>query len=192
MQASFNFRVELMSNELKYTAERYSADIEAAEYIERFRRADYFMDFCRQCPNYASRYGCPPFDADPLTIIGKYSRVRIIGMKVVPADRNLPLSRSHELMRPVLDGLNRELLIMEREMQGFCCAFAGACPYCGGQPCARKLNQPCRHPDKVRPSLEAYGFDIGKTAHDLLGIDLLWSKDNLMPEYLTLVCGLFY
>ena len=66
------------------------------------------------------------------------------------------------------------------------------CPYCGDEPCARISGQPCRHPDWVRPSLEAYGFDIALTAHNLLGIDLKWSQRGLVPEYLTLVGGIFY
>lgn len=50
----------------------------------------------------------------------------------------------------------------------------------------------CRHPDKVRPSLEAFGFDLMKTSENLLGIKMVWGMDGMMPEYLTLVCGVFY
>ena len=69
--------------------------------------------------------------------------------------------------------------------------------YCDGvifglEPCARIDGKPCRHPDKVRPSLEAFGFDISKTAKDLLGLEIKWSKGDLIPEYLTLVGGIFY
>lgn len=51
---------------------------------------------------------------------------------------------------------------------------------------------PCRHPEKVRPSLEAFGFDISRTLSELFGIRLLWGKDGVIPEYLTLVCGFFH
>jgi methionyl-tRNA synthetase len=68
----------------------------------------------------------------------------------------------------------------------------GTCPYCGGAPCARIEGKPCRHPSKVRPSLEAFGFDMGKTAQDLLGLEIKWSHDEFLPEYLTLICGIFY
>ena len=69
---------------------------------------------------------------------------------------------------------------------------AMSCPYCNNEPCARIEGKSCRHPDKVRPSLEAFGFDVGKTAKDLLGVELKWSQDGLIPEYLTLVYGIFY
>ncbi|MBQ4231187.1 MAG: DUF2284 domain-containing protein, partial [Salinivirgaceae bacterium] len=68
----------------------------------------------------------------------------------------------------------------------------GKCLYCGDKPCARIDGKPCRHPDKVRPSLEAYGFDIVRTASELLGVDIKWSDGKHVPDYLTLVCGVFY
>ena len=52
--------------------------------------------------------------------------------------------------------------------------------------------KPCRHPELVRPSLEACGFDIARTTSELFGIELKWGSDGLMPEYLTLVCGFFH
>ena len=83
----------------------------AKVYIEGFRRADYFIKFCQQYGNYGCRYGCPPFEEEPLAAIE--------GLGVI-------------------------------------------------------------------------GFDISKTSKDLLGLDIKWSQDGLIPEYLTLICGIFY
>ena len=46
--------------------------------------------------------------------------------------------------------------------------------------------------ERVRPSLEACGFDLERTASELFGIEMLWGRDGRLPEYLTLVCGLFH
>jgi len=181
-----------MKVDLTYTTERYEAEMDAGAYIEGFRRADYFLQLCRQCGNYGRRHGCPPFDYEPLSLIGDYRKVRILGVKVFPNDKHLPLEAVNDLMRPVTSGLNRELLELERSLGGLCFGFVGACPYCEGAPCARIDGKPCRHPDKVRPSLEAFGFDMSKTAKDLLGLDILWGRDGLIPEYLTLIGGIFY
>ena len=175
-----------------YTTERYTAEIDAKAYIERFRKADYFLKLCQQCGNYGRRYGCPPFDHDPIEAVKDYNRVRIIGVKITPEDRSLPLEAANDLMKPVIDKLNAELLETEQLLGGMCFGFVGSCPYCGGAPCARINGKPCKHPDKVRPSLEAYGFDISKTAKELLGLEIKWSQQGLIPEYLTLVCGVFY
>ena len=175
-----------------YTTERYTAEMSAEAYIEGFRDAERFVGYCRQCGNYGRRHGCPPFADDPLKMISGFSRVRIIGVKIVPDDLLLPLLAANELMEPVVRTLNDELLDLEQELAGRAFGFVGACPYCGGAPCARIEGLPCRHPEKVRPSLEAIGFDVGKTASRLLGLDIKWSHDGRLPEYLTLVCGLFY
>ena len=113
-------------------------------------------------------------------------------MKIIPKDKTLPLKAANELMEPVTNELNRELLEMEKSLGGMCFGFVGSCPYCDGAPCARIEGKPCKHPDKVRPSLEAFGFDMGKTAKELLGLEIKWSQGNLIPEYLTLICGIFY
>ena len=181
-----------MTEDMAYTVERYTAEIDAKAYIEVFRRADYFIQLCQQCGNYGRRYGCPPFDDDSLDAIRGYDRVRIIGVKITPGDRSLPLEAANDLMKPVIRELNEELLETEKSLGGMSYGFVGTCPYCGGALCARIDGKPCRHPDKVRPSLEAIGFDIGKTAKDLLGLEIKWSHDGLMPEYLTLVCDIFY
>lgn len=181
-----------MAEDTAYTVERYTAEIDAKAYIEDFRRADYFIKLCQQCGNYGRRHGCPPFVDDPIDAIRDYNRVRIIGVKITPCDRSLPLEAADELMKPVIKELNEELLDTEKSLGGMSYGFVGSCPYCGGMPCARTVGQPCRHPDKVRPSLEAIGFDISKTAKDLLGLDIKWSHDGMMPDYLTLVCGVFF
>lgn len=177
---------------LTYSLERYSADTDAEAYIRDFRRADYFLSFCQQCQNYGRRYGCPPFDYNPLSLIGDFHKVRIIGVKIIPDSKQLPLEAVNDLMEPITKDLNEELLEMEKSLNGLAFGFVGTCPYCNGLRCARIDGEPCRHPDKVRPSLEAFGFDMVKTAKDLLGLDIQWSKGDYIPEYLVLVCGVFF
>ena len=115
-----------------------------------------------------------------------------MGGKITPNDKSLPIEAANDLMQPVISEMNERLLETEKTLRGLCYGFVGSCPYCGAASCARIGGEPCRPPDKVRPSLEAIGFDISKTAKDLLGIDIKWSQNGLIPEYLTLVCGIFY
>jgi predicted metal-binding protein len=183
---------EKKTADMAYTTEKFFADIDAKNYINEFRRTDYFIEFCQQCKNYGRRYGCPPFDDETLSIVEGYEKVRIMGLKIVPNNKQLPLSAANDLMKPVITEMNEELLELEKSLGGYAFGFVGTCPYCGGAPCARGSGEPCRHPDKVRPSLEAFGFDMSKTAKDLLGLEIKWSQGKLIPEYLTLVCGVFY
>ena len=163
-------RRRIMEDRLKCSIERYTAEIDAKTYIKKIRDAEY----------------------DTLADIKKYEKVRILGVKITPEDKSLPLEAANDLMKPVIDEMNKELLETEKSLAGMCFGFVGSCPYCDGAPCARIEGKPCKHPDKVRPSLEAYGFDISKTAKELLGLEIKWSEQGLIPEYLTLVCGIFY
>ena len=180
------------SSDMSYTTENYFADMDAKTYINEFRRTDYFIEFCQQCKNYNRRYGCPPFDDNTLSIVEGYEKVRIMGVKIIPNNKQLPLNAANDLMEPVITEMNEELLKLEKSLGGYAFGFVGTCPYCGSAPCARISGKPCRHPEKVRPSLEAFGFDMSKTAKDLLGLEIKWSQGELIPEYLTLVCGVFY
>lgn len=180
------------TSQLNYATEVYTAEIDAKTYIKDFRRVEDFLKLCQQCKNYNNRYGCPPLHNDELAVVNKYQKVRIFGVKIIPMDKYLRLEMVNQLMEPVTNQLNKELLEEEKTLDGFGLGFVGTCPYCGKTPCARIEGKSCRHPDKVRPSLEAFGFDVGKTAKDLLGVELKWSQNGLIPEYLMLVYGIFY
>ena len=45
--------------------------------------------------------------------------------------------------------------------------------------------------EEIQRRQEAFGFDMVKTAKNVLVLEIKWSKGLLIPEYLTLVCGIF-
>jgi len=57
-------------------------------------------------------------------------------------------------------------------------ALPGECPYCLTA-CSRIDGRPCRNPHKLRPSLEALGFDVVRLVHDVQGITYEWDSDKL-------------
>lgn len=175
-----------------YDAEQVVAVVDRDRYVSDFRDVATFEECCRACPNYGNRWGCPPFDHDTLQDLLPYGKVMIVGVKITPHDTRMPMEQVFDLMRPELERLNKRLLELECETGSFALGFVGKCERCGNAPCARKQGKPCRHPDLVRPSLEAYGFNVSETASKLLGIDMVWSRDKNIPRYLTLVCGLFF
>ena len=159
--------------EKNYDVEELAAIIGRERYVSEFRDVPTFEACCRQCPNYANRWGCPPFDHDTLQDLVAFEKV-------------------YDLMWPELERVNKRLLELEKVSRGMAFGFVGKCPHCKGAPCARTSGKPCRHPELVRPSLEAYGFNVSLTASEVLGIDMLWGSAGTMPPYLTLVCGLFF
>ena len=177
---------------IPYRAEDFSVTVSVADYIARFRDAERFEDCCRTCPNYGRSWGCPPFDFDVEEYLTRYSRALLIATKIVPEQGGLPIAEAKRLIHPERQRLERRLLEMERRYGGRSFAYVGSCLYCPDGTCTRPEGNPCRHPELVRPSLEACGFDIGRTTSELFGIELKWGADGKMPEYLTLVCGFFH
>ena len=58
--------------------------------------------------------------------------------------------------------------------------------------CTRRSGKACRYPLRIRRSLEACGFDLGRTTSELFGIEMKWSENRNLPEYLLLVSGFLY
>lgn len=181
-----------MERAADYLAEDFTASIAAGDYLARFRDAERFGACCRACPNYGRSWGCPPFDYDVAERIGRYRSVLLVATKITPAIASLPLAASQALIRPERIRLETRLREMERDYGGLACAYVGECLYCPRGSCTRSAGLPCRHAGLVRPSLEAYGFDIGRTLGELFGIELKWGAEGRMPDYLTLVCGFFH
>lgn len=175
-----------------YSTENFTADILVEDYIAGFRDAECFIELCKQCPNYGNSWGCPPFDFDTEKFLRQYRYVRLMATKIIPDEKNIPFNKSRELVYPERLRIESELLDMEKQYGGRAFAYVGSCLHCNGAECRRKCGKPCLHPDKVRPSLEAFGFDINRTLSELFGIKLLWGKDGVLPEYLVLVSGFLH
>lgn len=181
-----------MNQTLEHTTQDFTASLPADRYIAVYRDARRFAACCRACPNYGRSWACPPFDFDMDKYLSGYRTALIIASKVTPLQPGLPLSASQELLRPVRLEHERMLLDLEKRYDGRAFAFAGTCLYCPKGSCTRLEGKPCRHPEWVRPSLEACGFDLGRTTEELMGIPLRWGEGDRMPEYLTLVSGFFH
>ena len=181
-----------------YTTETITATIPVTEYIGQYRDAEKFIEFCKVCHNYGRCWACPPYDFDPIEQIAGYQTFYVIGTKITLTEpirctprttqENQALSR--KILADVRKPLDNRLLTFEAKHPGSRAFFAGTCFACPNGACTRIEGKPCIQPEQVRPALEAFGFDIGKTASELLGIELQWSDDGSLPEYFTLVSGL--
>ena len=125
-----------------------------------------FRDMCalNSCGMYGRCYMCPP-DVGPIdelmaaaqayprallyqTINGLEDSFDIEGMQEAKKHHNQLSQR----LRDVLDGV---LAPGALHLSG------GGCGVCSV--CAKQEGQPCRHPDRAMPSLEAYGMDVYNT-----------------------------
>lgn len=171
----------------------YIKAIDAHDYERRYRDVARFEDLCRQCPNYGRRWACPPIDAGDMPALSQYSRLMLLMVKL---DLKPGTPGDADTLRSIIEtaraDFERRLLKAEKDLGGAACLFTGMCPHCPGQECARTLGKPCRHPELVRPSLEALGFDLEATAREVFGIPMLWCDKGMAPPYLTLIAGVFH
>ncbi len=182
-----------------YQVNHTIVEIGATDYIRNYRDADKFITYCQQCNRYGTCWVCPPFGFDLDEYISVYEMAYIIGSKITWDKDDIVQYRtpeqckefSYHVIKEVRRLLDGRLLELEKEHPGSKAFFAGTCHRCAPENCTRKSGKSCIDPDEIRPSLEAVGFDIEKTSSELLHIDLTWSKDGMLPEYLTLVSGLF-
>lgn len=168
----------------------FTIELQAKDYMARFRDPVRIEGYCRECANYGKSWACPPFDRDISKLLSQWDRALIIAVKVnVPAN-GTPISQAMEILRPVRTGFERSLLKLEGETDGLALGFAGKCLHCDS--CLRTTGKECAFPHLVRPSLEAYGFDVVRTTSELLGLEMEWSHDGTLPRVLMLVGALFH
>lgn len=172
--------------------ESHSKTMAAADYISRYRHVAKYIEACRACPGYGRRWGCPPYDDDPQPDLNKYEKVTLTVLKITPDDPREPLEAAQKIIDSARAEFEPRLLEEERRTGGRAALFTGRCPHCGEGACARASGAPCRHPDLVRPSLEALGFDLGATSREIFGIEMLWGENGKMPAYLTVIGGIFH
>ncbi len=182
---------------------RLEGEISMVDYMRDYRDVEKFMGCCRVCSSFDKRWHCPPIAPEFEIDFSRYERVRVVGYKIIPAHRNTyadsaadnhnnAVTLAQGLLAVPAKRLGNELLRLERELGGRAMGLAQLdnclCP----EGCTRPDGLPCRHPELVRPALEAYGFNVAKTASELLGLELLWCKDGSLPEYLALVGAVCY
>lgn len=182
---------------MSYTVTTSQATIGADEFISRYRDVERFDAYCRECPGYGKSWNCPPFDFDPRTRSEGFKTVIVMGTTIEFDEQTLAACKTPEqataagkqAMEEVWQELLPRLYGMERETPGSRC-FTFRCVLCP-EGCTRPEGKPCRHPGKMRHSLESVGFDVEAITRDLLGIDLEWSTDGSLSKHITLVTALF-
>lgn len=181
---------------MSYTLSHISECIETAAYISSYCNPTKFIEFCKCCDKYNSCWACPPYSYNPIERISAYKYTYIIGTKVTFNEQFIKDSTDSAKNREIIDKvmtdvravIDPQLMQLETSTPHSLALFAGTCHLCP-QGCTRPKSIPCRYPEKIRPSLEAYGFDISKTTESLLNIPLKWSKQGELPTYLILVSG---
>jgi len=144
----------------------YKASVITTDLISADRS---FRDMCAQnrCGMYGRCYMCPPDVGDIDQLMG---RIRDYSFALVyQTVTELEDSYDFEGMVAAREKLPHITLSIKETFERLDISSslhlsAGGCGVCGSAGCAKLTNEPCRHPDKALPSLEAYGINVSKLA----------------------------
>ena len=189
----------ITSNGRKYTLGLFSAKLNAKELIRNYRNTEKFIAYCKECNRYNTCWACPPFDFNTDEYLMSHKIAYIIGAKIVLDKETINQNQgwdkctkiSYEIIEAARKKLDDILLKLEEQYPESKAFFAGTCHICPIGECMRIKKKPCISPERVRPSLEALGFDVSRISAELLNIEMKWSRNGILPEYFTLVSGFF-
>lgn len=171
-----------------FRTEVKTCSLPVEQWLTDYCRPEQFCPLCRDCPDYGRVWSCPPRIPSAQELLSPYQTAHLIGVKLIyppelraradtPERTELLRQATYgKLKRRVLDAL----LCLERQCPGSYTVAAGRCEWCDR--CAREEGRPCIHPDRMRYSFSAFGFDLGRISAELLGVPLVWASEGL-PEY---------
>ena len=169
--------------------------IEMPRFRQSYQDREKFMAFCRECPRYDALWSCPPLSLDADKFLDAYGWVHLLCVRIDLEDKTIREADTAEKIRATgwdivstvkLD-VEERLRRLETEIPDSLSLSSGGCNLC--ENCTRKTGAPCRQPDKMRYSLDAFGFDLTAITRDLFQIEILWCRDRL-PQYFTLIHAL--
>lgn len=181
-----------------YQVKDFWAEVPLRGKWEQWVNIPRFLDCCRSCPNFGQVWSCPPYSFDPLSIWNSYDTVQICCRQICFNDEALQIAYppqelgqiSKELLQREQDALLEKMMELERQNRGSMALAAGSCAACAPMDCSRKTGGCCRHPEKIRYSLESLGADVGRIVEEQFGLKMLWGQEGHLPEYYLLVAGI--
>ena len=149
-----------------YSVEYRTDHIEMPHFRQKYQNREKFMAYCRECPRYDSLWSCPPLSFDVDEFLKPYTWVNILCAKINLDKETIRRASTvekikdngWEIVSAVKLGTDERLRNLETQIPGSLSLSSGGCNLC--ERCTRKSDMPCRQPDKMRYSLDAFGFDL--------------------------------
>ena len=132
----------------QYHVREMTAETSVDEFETRFVPVEKFLPFCQQCGSYNTRWTCPPFDFDPMTIWQSYRGLRLCA-RILQADTpEQPLDEAVAALKQEKRLYRQELQRWEQETPGSQMLLAGTCDQC--EVCEKAQGRPCSRPELLR------------------------------------------
>ncbi|MBQ1867165.1 DUF2284 domain-containing protein [Selenomonas sp.] len=180
---------------MDYSVEYRKGGMPLSAFQQKYQDCATYLTYCQQCPNYNTVWSCPPLPFDVADYLEKFQWMYVIGAKINLSPQVIKAADTAEKVKAmgwdivvaVKLAMEERLRRLEQQLPGSVSFSSGGCNLC--RACSRKEGAACRRPEKMRYSLDAFGFNLTAIANDMLGIEIQWCKERL-PDYFTLVHGL--
>lgn len=152
--------------------------------IEKTRR------LCKEgCVNYGRKWSCPPFSSRFSDIVsdGKFDKGIIIVGNICLDDMKYiknPYQQVKAANMILKSRCERMARYIESRTDGYS-LLSGSCNLC--KPCKKKKGIFCKHPEKMRYSLESTGLNVQSLLEDNCGYKLLWYEKGMKLQYTSVV-----
>ncbi len=151
-----------------------------------------FSEMCKLgCKNFNKKYCCPPHSPNFSSCIKDYKYLLVLLLKINLNQLSKYGYKDYHKLRignaVIKPRIEKVMRLLENNFNSRFLS-TGACRLC--KPCQRKLGKPCKHPDKMRFSLESVGVDCNQLTEKVFNFPLLWYKDKKAPEYTAVICAL--
>lgn len=165
------------------------------EFRDRYQQREKYIAFCRECPKYEIVWSCPPLGFAVDTYLNEFGWITVVGAKIDLSREVIARADTAAKIRAlgwgIVSTVKRDMESRMIELEGVVprsrALSSGGCDLC--KECSRRQGRICRQLDKMRYSLDAFGFDLSAITRDMLGIEIQWCRDRL-PDYFTLIHGL--
>lgn len=149
-----------------------------------------FDNLCKTgCPNYLCKWSCPPYAPLFTDVALKWDKTYIVFMHMDLSQFSyikndyLKVKAANTMLKSRADRFIRKMASLHGK-----CISTGSCRLC--KPCKCKLGEPCAHSDLMAYSFEALGINVSQLVEDCFKKQLIWYKQNCLPQYTSVVCGI--
>ena len=102
----------------QYHIREMTVETSAEDFVTHFVHVEKFLPFCQQCGSYNTRWTCPPFDFDPMTIWQSYRGLRLYARILQVDVPEQPLDEAVAALKQEKRLYRQELQRWERETPG--------------------------------------------------------------------------
>lgn len=166
--------------------------IQDTSILDKYYQKDTIIKACKEgCPNYGKKWSCPPLSKNYYELLNGYNRAVLICISTRMnnymdiKNKYIAIKAANVTLKNLVERIARKV---EIETDGYA-LLSGSCRLC--RLCACKSGQKCKHPDKMRYSIEASYLDVQAICEELMDFKLLWYEKKALPEYTSTVSIVF-